>query len=169
MGRYRPPAPRSSSYITPEGERALRAELQQLWKVERPQVTAAVHEAAKNGDRSENGDYIYGKRRLREIDRRVRFLTKRLDNLQVVDRLPDDTARIYFGAWISLEDEEGVEHRYRIVGPDEFDLGKGLLSMDAPLARQLIGKRVDDEVSVETPTGRKSYWVVEIHYGDTPA
>lgn len=142
----------------------LRAELQQLWKVERPEVTAAVHEAAKNGDRSENGDYIYGKRRLREIDRRVRFLSKRLDALQVVDRLPDDTSRIYFGAWVTLEDETGEEQCYRIVGPDEFDLQKNLLSMDAPLARHLLGKRVDDEISVNTPSGNQSYWITEIRY-----
>ena len=122
MSRYRPPRVRGSTYITPEGELRLRQELHQLWKVERPQVTNAVHEAAKNGDRSENGDYIYGKRRLREIDSRVRFLNKRLDELQVVDQAPADTSKIYFGAWVSLEDAEGMEKRWRIVGPDEFDV-----------------------------------------------
>ncbi|MCB1848667.1 MAG: GreA/GreB family elongation factor, partial [Halieaceae bacterium] len=106
-----------------------------LWKVERPQVTNTVHEAAKNGDRSENGDYIYGKRRLREIDSRVRFLNKRLEELKVIDRPPDNTDKIYFGAWVNLEDEAGEERRWRIVGPDEFDLGRGLLSMDSPMAR----------------------------------
>lgn len=165
MSRYRPPTPRSSPYITPEGERRLREELHHLWKVERPAVTAAVHEAAKNGDRSENGDYIYGKRRLREIDRRVRFLGKRLDTVVVVDRQPEDTARIHFGAWVEVEDEEGQTARYRIVGADEFDLGQGLLSIDSPLARQLIGKRVDDEVQVQTPGGQKTFWVVGISYG----
>ncbi|MEM8562169.1 MAG: transcription elongation factor GreB [Pseudomonadota bacterium] len=164
MGRYRPPRQRGSRYITPEGERALRAELHQLWKVERPTVTAAVHEAAKNGDRSENGDYIYGKRRLREIDSRVRFLNKRLDELQVVDQTPADADRIYFGAWVTLEDEEGAEKRWRIVGPDEFDLKSQRLSMDSPLARSLIGKRIDDEISVESPGGERVYVVTAIEY-----
>jgi transcription elongation factor GreB len=164
MGRYRPPRKRGSRYITPEGEQALRAELHQLWKVERPQVTSAVHEAAKNGDRSENGDYIYGKRRLREIDSRVRFLNKRLDELEIVDRAPDDTSRVFFGARVTLEDEEGQEQRWRIVGPDEFDLADGKLSMDSPMARSLLGKSADDEVIVETPSGEKTYYVVEVIY-----
>ena len=164
MGRYRPPRRRGSRYITPEGEQALRDELHQLWKVERPQVTSAVHEAAKNGDRSENGDYIYGKRRLREIDSRVRFLNKRLDELEVVDRAPDDTSRIFFGARVTLEDEDGEERRWRIVGPDEFDLSAGKLSMDSPMARSLLGKTVDDEVVVQSPSGEKTYYVVEVAY-----
>jgi len=166
MSRYRPPRQPGSRYITPEGEAALRAELQQLWKVERPQVTEAVHQAAKNGDRSENGDYIYGKRRLREIDSRVRFLRKRLDELQVVDRAPADTGRIYFGAWVALEDEHGEEQRWRIVGPDEFDLRAGRLSMDSPLARALLGRRLDDEVRVHSPAGERTYCVTEIRYGE---
>jgi transcription elongation factor GreB len=112
MGRYRPPRRRGSAYITPDGETRLREELHQLWKIERPEVTATVHEAAKNGDRSENGDYIYGKRRLREIDSRVRFLNKRLEELQIVDRPPSDTGKVFFGAWVTLEDEEGSEARY---------------------------------------------------------
>jgi len=164
MGRYRPPRRRGSAYITPEGEQALREELHQLWKVERPVVTSTVHEAAKNGDRSENGDYIYGKRRLREIDSRVRFLNKRLDEIQVVDRPPDDQGRIFFGAWITLEDGDGSEHRWRIVGPDEFDLSAGKLSMDSPLARAMIGKALDDEIHVESPSGKQSYFITEIVY-----
>ncbi|MFC1578959.1 transcription elongation factor GreB [Pseudomonadota bacterium] len=164
MSRYRPPRRRGSAYITPEGERRLREELHQLWKVERPQVTNAVHEAAKNGDRSENGDYIYGKRRLREIDSRVRFLNKRLDELKVIDRSPDNPDKIYFGAWVCLEDEAGEEQRWRIVGPDEFDLGRGLLSMDSPMARSLLGKGLDDEVRVQSPSGEKIYYVTEISY-----
>ena len=165
MGRYRPPRRRGSKYITPEGEKALREELHQLWKVERPVVTNAVHEAAKNGDRSENGDYIYGKRRLREIDSRVRFLNKRLDELEVVERAPDDSSRIFFGAWVTLEDEEGEEQRWRIVGPDEFDLAGGKLSMDSPMARSLIGKRLDDEILVRSPSGERTYYVTAIEYG----
>jgi len=164
MGRYRPPRPRGSRYITPEGEQALRDELHQLWKVERPVVTNAVHEAAKNGDRSENGDYIYGKRRLREIDSRVRFLNKRLDEVEVVQRMPDDTHKIFFGAWVTLEDEIGDERQWRIVGPDEFDLSLGKLSMDSPLARALLGKRLDDEIRVNSPSGEQVYYVTAIDY-----
>ena len=165
MGRYRPPRKRGSRYITPEGEATLRAELHQLWKVERPQVTSAVHEAAKNGDRSENGDYIYGKRRLREIDSRVRFLNKRLDELEVVDRVPDDPSKVRFGAWVTLEDEAGEEQRWRIVGPDEFDLKAGKLSMDSPMARSLLGKGLDDEVVVQSPSGEQVFYVVGVEYG----
>ena len=164
MSRYRPPRPRGSAYITPEGERQLRAELHQLWKVERPQVTNAVHEAAKNGDRSENGDYIYGKRRLRDIDSRVRFLNKRLDELKVIDTVPTDTGKIYFGAWVTLEDESGREQRWRIVGPDEFELSQGKLSMDSPMARSLLGKCLDDEIKVQSPAGEQIYYVTEISY-----
>ena len=158
-------SPRGPIYITAEGAARLRSELQHLWKVERPQVTAAVHEAAKNGDRSENGDYIYGKRRLREIDRRVRFLSKRLEQLRVVEELPRDRERVYFGAWITLEDDAGTESRYRIVGPDEFDVAKGAVSVNSPLARALLGKRLDDEVVVQTPAGEKAYLISAIHYG----
>jgi transcription elongation factor GreB len=164
MGRYRKPRPPGSAYITPEGEQALRAELHQLWKVERPQVTAVVHEAAKNGDRSENGDYIYGKRRLREIDSRVRFLGKRLEQLTVVKDLPADPGKIFFGAWVRVEDEQGQTSQYRIVGPDEFDLRHGKLSMDSPMARALLGKGLDDEVMVAAPTGDQVYVIVDIHY-----
>jgi transcription elongation factor GreB len=164
MGRYRPPRARGSGYITPEGEKALRDELHRLWKVERPVVADAVHEAAKNGDRSENGDYIYGKRRLREIDSRVRFLNKRLDELEVVARTPDDTGKIFFGAWVTLEDKAGKETRWRIVGPDEFDLSCGKLSMDSPLARALLGKRLDDEICVQSPSGEQNYYVTAIDY-----
>ena len=166
MSRYKPPRRRGSTYITPEGEQRLRAELHQLWKVERPVVTNAVHEAAKNGDRSENGDYIYGKRRLREIDSRVRFLNKRLDELKVIDQIPADTGKIYFGARVSLEDEAGMEQHWRIVGPDEFDLQQGRLSMDSPMARALLGKRLDDEIRVQSPAGEKVYYVTDIRYGE---
>ncbi|MDX1635793.1 MAG: transcription elongation factor GreB [Marinobacter sp.] len=152
-------------YITPEGERALKDELNYLWKQKRPEVTQAVREAAALGDRSENAEYIYGKKQLREIDRRVRFLTKRLDELTVVDRLPDDQSRVYFGAWVTVEDEAGKRSTYRLVGPDEFDLSRGLLSVDAPLARALLGKRQDDEVEVRTPEGRQEMVLVDIRYG----
>ena len=164
MGRYRPPRRRGSTVITPQGEQSLRAELHQLWKVERPTVTHAVHEAAKNGDRSENGDYIYGKRRLREIDSRVRFLNKRLDELEIVDRPPSDTSKIFFGASVVLEDDQGREQQWRIVGPDEFNLSEGKLSVDSPMARALLGKTLDDEVDVATPSGNHCYLITEIHY-----
>mgnify|MGYP003666827148 CR=1 FL=1 len=167
MGRYRPPRQRGSRYITPEGEQALRDELHQLWKVERPVVTNTVHEAAKNGDRSENGDYIYGKRRLREIDSRVRFLNKRIDEVEVVERIPDDTNKIFFGAWVTLEDEAGDEKCWRVVGPDEFDLASGKLSMDSPMARAFLGKRLDDEVRVQSPAGEQVYFVTGIRYGES--
>ena len=164
MGRWRPPTRRGSTYITPAGARALQAELTQLWKVERPVVTNTVHEAAKNGDRSENGDYIYGKRRLREIDSRVRFLSKRLDELTVVDRLPDDKEKVFFGAWVTLEDEEGKEKRYQIVGPDEFDVSAGKISMDSPLAKAVLGKRLDDEVWITLGESKQLCCITEIEY-----
>jgi len=164
MGRYRPPRKRGSAVITPEGEEALRAELHQLWKVERPVVTNIVHEAAKNGDRSENGDYIYGKRRLREIDSRVRFLNKRLDEVQIVDRPPSDTSKVFFGARVILEDEAGEEQHWRIVGPDEFDVAQGKLSVDSPMARALLGKSLGDEVDVASPSGNLSYWIIGVEY-----
>jgi len=164
MSRYRPPQPKSSAYITPEGEKVLRDELFQLWKIERPQVTQAVHEAAKNGDRSENGDYIYGKRRLREIDSRVRFLSKRLEALTVVYDKPRERDKVFFGAWVTLEDDDGAETEYRIVGPDEFNLRENKLSMDSPLARALLKKSLDDEVEVETPTGKRSFYISAIRY-----
>jgi transcription elongation factor GreB len=140
------------------------AELDQLWRIERPVVTRAVSEAAAQGDRSENADYTYGKKRLREIDSRVRFLRKRLEGMVVVRDPPADAKRVFFGAWVTLEDEQGEELRHRIVGPDEFDLAAGYVSMDAPLARALLGKHLDDEISVETPAGRRLYVIVAIDY-----
>jgi transcription elongation factor GreB len=166
MSRWRPPSPKGSTYITAEGYKKLKDELTQLWKIERPQVTQTVHEAAKNGDRSENGDYIYGKRRLREIDSRVRFLTKRLEALTVVDRLPDDKNKVFFGAWVTLEDEVGNEKTYRIVGPDEFDISQQKLSMDSPLAKAMMGKRLDDEIVLKKPEGEEFFYVVKIEYRD---
>jgi len=164
MGRWRPPRPRGSLYITPTGAQRMRDELRQLWKVERPVVTNTVHEAAKNGDRSENGDYIYGKKRLREIDSRVRFLTKRLEELTVVDRIPDEQDKIFFGAYVTVEDEDGSESSYQIVGPDEFDVKNHKLSMDSPLAQKLLGKRLEDEVSLQTPEGEREYYISGVEY-----
>ena len=164
MGRYRPPQSPSSKYITPEGKKCLKEELDYLWRVKRPQVTRAVSEAAAQGDRSENAEYIYGKKQLREIDRRVRFLRKRLEDITVVDRPPDDQNRIFFGAWVTLEDSDGNESRYRIVGPDEFDPQKSYISMDAPMARALLGKNIDDEVHVKLPKGETTVYITNVRY-----
>jgi transcription elongation factor GreB len=161
------PGPRSrqgSKYSTPEGAARLRAELEELWSRERPAVTRAVAEAAAMGDRSENAEYLYGKRRLREIDRRVRFLRQRLDGLKVVSAPPADRTRAFFGAWVTLEYERGTTRRHRIVGPDEFDREPGFISMDSPLGRALLGKRVGDEFEIELPAGRQSFTVVAIEY-----
>lgn len=142
----------------------MRAELKQLWEVERPRVTQAVSDAAKLGDRSENADYIYGKKRLREIDSRVRFLTKRLEEVTVVDRIPEDRDKVYFGAWVTLEDDDGKTVTYRIVGPDEFDVKAGLISMDSPVARALLGRRLDDEVELRSGEEWLTYYLVDIRY-----
>lgn len=164
MGRYRPPQATGSKYITPEGARRLKEELDSLWRVERPRVTQAVSEAAAQGDRSENAEYTYGKRRLREIDRRVRFLRKRLEGMVVVEQPPSDPRRVFFGAWVAVETEEGVESRYRIVGPDEFDMAPGYISMDSPLGRALLGKRLDDEITAELPGGTRTFVIVAVEY-----
>jgi transcription elongation factor GreB len=142
----------------------LSEELSYLWKVKRPQVTQAVAEAAAMGDRSENAEYIYGKKQLRQIDSRLRFLTKRLDELIVVDRTPDDTSKIFFGAWIGLEDSDGNPFQYRIVGPDEFDPGKGFISIDSPMAKALLRKTEGDEVVVCRPNGTDTFVVTSVSY-----
>lgn len=165
MSRYRPPAKPASKYITPQGYRALNEELQHLWKVKRPEVTQSVQEAAAQGDRSENAEYIYGKKMLREIDRRIHFLSRRLDDMVVVDRLPEDQSRVFFGAWVTLEDDEsGAQQCYRIVGPDETDAAQGWISVDAPMARALLGRREDDSVAVKTPSGEREFVVIAIRY-----
>ncbi|MCZ6782969.1 MAG: transcription elongation factor GreB [Proteobacteria bacterium] len=157
-----------SDYITPAGFEKLREELDQLWKVERPKITQSVSEAAAQGDRSENAEYIYGKKRLREIDARVRFLTKRLDDLTVVESAPDELDRVYFGAWVTLEDEAGEQVCYRIVGPDESDAARGRISMDSPVGRSLLRREVGDEVTVNRPRGARTYTILEIDYRDPP-
>jgi transcription elongation factor GreB len=167
MSRYRPPQPRGSKFITPQGAARLKHELDHLWRVLRPQVTQAVQEAAAQGDRSENAEYIYGKRQLREIDRRVRFLRQRLEGMVVVDAPPAQPSRVFFGAWVKVEDEAGEEVEYRIVGPDEFDAAPGYISMDSPLGRALMRKGLDDEVKVERPGGVKTYVVVGVRYEES--
>lgn len=163
MGRYRAPSPRSSPYITAQGQQRLSEELQLLWQ-RRAGVTRALAAAAAEGDRSENAEYIYRKKELREIDRRIRYLQKRLPELKVVRERPSDTTRIYFGARITLEDDRGREVCYRIVGADEFDATRGWISIDSPLAQALLKKTVDDEVQVMTPGGAAGYVVVDIAY-----
>jgi transcription elongation factor GreB len=154
----------TSRYITPEGRSRLSEELSYLWKVKRPQVTQAVSEAAAMGDRSENAEYIYGKKQLRQIDSRMRFLTKRLDELIVVDRPPDDRSKVFFGAWVGLEDSDGNPFRYRIVGPDEFDPKKGFISIDSPMAKALMRKSEGEEVMVSRPHGTDAYVVTSVGY-----
>jgi transcription elongation factor GreB len=164
MTRYRKSEAPGSKFATAEGARRLREELDHLWRVHRPQVTRAVSEAAAQGDRSENAEYIYGKKQLREIDRRVRFLRQRLEGLVVVARPPDDTSRVFFGAWVRIEDEEGQETELRIVGPDEIDPARRYVSMDSPLARALMRRQSGDEFTVEVPGGTRSYVVTEVRY-----
>ena len=152
------------AYITPEGAKQLRAELDELWLKERPRVTQQVADAAAMGDRSENAEYIYGKRRLREIDRRVRFLSKRLDEIRIVTEPPSDPKRVFFGAWCKVEDEDGNEKTYRIVGADESDLEKGYISMDSPVARALLGKREGDSLTIKVPKGDVEYTILAVKY-----
>ncbi len=152
-------------YITPEGAQKLREELERLWNVERRAVTREVAAAAAQGDRSENAEYIYGKKRLREIDRRLHFLRKRLDEVVVVKSGEvGDRERVFFGAWVTLEDDAGERRGYRLVGPDEIDAERGYISIDSPLGRALVGKRCGDEVGVERPSGPASYTVLEVAY-----
>ncbi|BDG05956.1 transcription elongation factor GreB [Anaeromyxobacter oryzae] len=149
-------------YITPEGFRRIAAEHARIWTVERPRIVAEVEAAAALGDRSENAEYIYGKRKLRELDRRLRFLSERMDALTVVDPKPHPAGRAFFGAWVTVEVDEGDARTYRLVGPDEFDVEKGLISVDAPLGRALLGKREGDTVTVQRPAGAVELTIVEI-------
>jgi len=155
---------KSTKYITPEGYERLCRELDELWRKKRPQVVQAVSEAAALGDRSENAEYTYGKKQLREIDRRIRFLRKRLDGMVVVRDRPKDTTKVFFGAWVTLEDESGNLKTLRIVGPDEFDPARNWISLDSPMARALLGRSVGDEVRVRLPERTVVYWIDSINY-----
>ena len=163
MGRYRPPQPKSSPYITQPGFERLQEELKQLW-IRRAEVTAALSAAAAEGDRSENAEYIYRKKELRGIDRRIRYLQIRLPELNVVTQVPPNTDQVYFGAKVCLENDMEDRVTYRIVGPDEFDLDNGEISLDSPLAKALLKKHLDDEVRVQTPNGEQHYYIIEIEY-----
>lgn len=162
MSRYRPPSPRSSAYITREGYDRLKAEEKALWK-RRKDVTAALSAAAAEGDRSENAEYIYRKKELREIDRRVRYLQKRIPDLKVIDRRAGGNA-IFFGAEVELETDGGTTMTIRIVGADEIDPARRFISVDSPLARALLKKQVDDEVTIEVEEQKRVYAVLAISY-----
>ncbi|MGE5172546.1 MAG: transcription elongation factor GreB [Betaproteobacteria bacterium] len=164
MSRYRPPQRPGSKYITPEGKKRLSDEFAYLWRIKRPEVTAALAAAAAEGDRSENAEYIYRKKQLREIDARIHHLKNRLEDIVVVDSRPDDECRIFFGAWVRLMDEEGSISEYRIVGPDEFDPTKNLISMDSPMARALMKKSEGDEAVVKRPKGDAVFTIMRVQY-----
>ena len=164
MSRWRAAAAASTAVITGEGHRRLKDELDRLWRVTRPEVVRALADAAAEGDRSENAEYIYRKKQLGEIDRRVRYLTKRLEALRVIDAPPSDPSAVYFGAWLRVESEDGETHDYRIVGPDETDASRGWISIDSPLARAALRAHVDDEFEAELPSGRVRFVVVGVSY-----
>ena len=163
MGRYRPPSPPKSPYITPEGFHRLEQEQTRLW-LRRREVTKALAAAAAEGDRSENAEYIYRKKELREIDYRIRYLQKRIPVLKVVEQKPGNKQQVFFAAWVRLEDKTGEEYCYRIVGPDELDSDKHNISMDSPLAKALMKRQLNDEIEVVTPSQRLSYYITGIEY-----
>jgi transcription elongation factor GreB len=161
----RPDESGKPSYITPAGYRRLELEAHRLWTMERPRLTKAVAIAAAEGDRSENAEYIYGKKKLAEIDRRLKFLGKRLDVLNIVEPQPDAEGRVRFGAHVTVEDEAGQQVSYQLVGPDETELGTGRISIESPMARALLGKQEGDEVSVPRPRGEAVFSIERVSYG----
>ncbi|MDZ4731241.1 MAG: transcription elongation factor GreB [Xanthomonadales bacterium] len=169
MGRWRPPPEKSSPYITAEGALAMKTQLAELWSLRRNDVVPALSAAAAEGDRSENAEYIYRKKQLGEIDRNIRYITKRLEVMKVVDQAPSNRNKIYFGARIELLNEQGTQHSYRIVGPDETDAAKGYISMDSPMAKALLGRQPGDVVRVQLPQGRVELEVMGVSYSVTPA
>jgi len=166
VSRWRPAPATSTAIITAEGHRRLKHELDDLWRVRRPEVVRALAAAAAEGDRSENAEYTYRKKQLGEIDRRVRYLSKRLQVLKVAAEPPNDRAAVYFGAWFEVEDEDGRAQRLRIVGPDETDAALGFISIDSPLARAALKKRVDDEFEAELPGGRRVFTITAVSYDE---
>jgi len=165
MSRWRPPAEKSTALITRDGYVRLQAELDDLWRVRRPEVVKALAAAAAEGDRSENAEYTYRKKQLGEIDRRVRYLSKRLPALRVVDTTPSDPEAVFFGAMVEVENiASGETSRYRIVGPDETDAKQGHISIDSPLARAMLKKRIDDEFEAQLPGGAQRFVIVDVHY-----
>lgn len=165
MSRWRPPAPSSTAIITREGFERLKAELDHLWHIVRPEVVKALAAAAAEGDRSENAEYTYRKKQLGEIDRRARYLSKRIPVLKVVEDAPSQRDAVFFGAVMDLENvDTGETVRYRIVGPDETDARLGWISIDSPMARAVLKKRVDDEFEADLPAGRTRFAVVNVTY-----
>lgn len=165
MGRWRPPAEKSTALITRAGHDRLKAELDELWRIKRPEVVKALAAAAAEGDRSENAEYTYRKKQLGEIDRRVRYLSKRLPDLKVVDTVPSDPDAVFFGAQVELENiTSGDTVNYRIVGPDETDAKRGWISIDAPLARVMLKKHIDDEFEVQLPSGTERFAIIGVRY-----
>ena len=167
MGRYRPPVPKASPYITADGYAMLDSELKSLWQ-RRAEVTRALSAAAAEGDRSENAEYIYRKKELTGIDRRIRYLQKRLPELTIVNTVPQNSEQVFFGAWVLLEDQHGKQHVYRIVGSDEIGVDNRYISLDGPLARALLKKHLDDEIVVDAPAGRLDYVIININYQQNP-
>jgi transcription elongation factor GreB len=159
----------STKIITKEGHDALKKELDYLWREHRPDITRKVSWAASLGDRSENADYQYNKKLLREIDRRVRYLRKRLEDMRVVEYAPEQEGRVFFGAWVEIENESGETKKFRVVGYDEIYGRMDYISIDSPMARALLKKEVGDEVIVPTPSGDVLWWVNEIIYPKSPA
>lgn len=155
---------KKTNLVTPAGWNKLDQELKYLWKIKRPQVTRAVSEAAALGDRSENAEYKEGKRELRSIDRRLQFLMKRLDGLQIVHYAPSQEGKVYFGAYVELENDQEEQATYRVVGPDEIDVANNHITIDSPMAHALIGKEVDDEIIVKTPKGDRVWFINKIYY-----
>jgi transcription elongation factor GreB len=165
MSRYRPPAAAKTPYITAPGYRRLQEESKALWQ-RRHLVTKALAAAAAEGDRSENAEYIYRKKELREIDRRIRYLQKRLPELHIVNAHPNDQQSVFFGAWITLQSDDGEQVTYRIVGPDETEPKQGFISIDSPMAKALLKKRVDDDVFVQTPQGEATFSILNVRYSE---
>ncbi|WP_222564794.1 transcription elongation factor GreB [Novilysobacter antarcticus] len=167
MSRWRPPVAASTALITRAGHERLKAELDELWRVKRPEVVRALAAAAAEGDRSENAEYTYRKKQLGEIDRRVRYLSKRIPALRVVDTTPEDRQAVFFGATVEVEDTASGETRtHRIVGPDETDAALGWISIDSPLARAMLKKRVEDEFDAELPGGSNRFAIVDVSYDE---
>jgi transcription elongation factor GreB len=168
VSRWRPAPAASTPIITAEGHAELKSELDELWRVRRPEVVKALAAAAAEGDRSENAEYTYRKKQLGEIDRRVRYLAKRLQVLKIAAHRPNDRDAIYFGAWFEVEDDNGRTQRLRIVGPDETDAGLGWISIDSPLARAALKKRIADEFEAELPGGKRVFTVIAVSYDSPP-
>lgn len=165
MSRWRPPQPKSSPYVTQEGYHALEAELRELWS-KRKEVTLALSAAAAEGDRSENAEYIYRKKELRGLDRRIHYLQNRLPSLKIISEMPEVRDRVFFGAWVTLENDAGEEFTYRIVGSDELDPKKNYISLDSPMAKALLKKTFDDEVIIKNDSNENRYSIVDIKYAD---